>query len=351
MFEFFHRIPILVKYLAIAGISVLLITFGTKALTNIAVTGGSIISRDYATSSIYDEANNKTTFVVEAKVFNGDHFTMETIQLNLEALDTFGERNQIVSNDIPCSIAPGTTALTMTSITLTGEYLNIKLVSWKPVAWKNAFGENWIGYTAAIVYYALISIVAFVAYLKRMSYRKYYILMIFLFILSLLPAVLIPLNWYRFDWVGGAVMNGVSFLLLSWTLASFILAIKDARFDLLGIGRSKKLIKALCKEVMKTGSDHAIVGGMQLRVSFGDSLVVSTPSYKAYLSDAGAGIFGGKGSKQEYIDFPITDQTKANTPYGKAFLRDLPSLLEKLQEAALIATGKTYPINGFIKKA
>ena len=351
MFEFFHRIPTLVKYIVIAGLSVLLITFGTKGLTNIAVTGGSIISRDYATSMTYDVESNKTTFVIEAKVFNGDHFTMETIQLNLEALDTLGEKNQVVSNDVPCSIAPGTTQLTTTSLTLTGEYLNIKLVSWKPVSWKTAINENWIGYVVAAVYYAGIAIVAFVAYLKRMGYRKYYVLMACLFIACLLPAVLIPINWYRFEWVSGAVMDGVSLLLLAWALASFVLVIKDSRFDLLTIGSGKKLIKDLCREVRKTGSDRATIGGMRLKVSFGNTLVVTGPSYTAYLSADGAGVFGGKGSKQEYIEFPVTQKTEAETPYGRAFLQDLPNLLERLQAAAEQATGKTYPIKGFIKRA
>lgn len=351
MFEFFHRIPSILKYVIVAGLSVLLITFGTKALTNLTVTGGSIISRDYATAMTYDVENNKTTFVIEAKVFNGDHFTMETIQLNLETLDTFGEKNQIVSNDIPCSIAPGTTELTTTSLTLTGEYLNIKLASWKPISWKGAFAENWIGYTIATVYFAALAIPAFVAYLRRMDYRKYYVLMGCLFVACLLPSILILFNWYRFDWVSGAVMDGVSFLLLVWALADFILVIKDSRFDLLTIGGGKKLIKALCKEVRKTGNDSAVIGGMRLRTSFGNSLVVSGPSYTAYLSDVGAGVFGGKGSQQEFIDFPVTNRTEAETSYGKAFLRDLPNLLERLQEAAESATGKTYPIKGFIKKA
>ena len=349
MLEFFHRIPILLKYVIVAGLSVLLITFGTKGLTNIAVTGGSIISRDYATSMTYDVESNKTTFVIEAKVFNGDHFTMETIQLNLEALDTLGEKNQVVSNDVPCSIAPGTTELTTTSLTLTGEYLNIKLVSWKPVSWKTAINENWIGYVVAAVYYAGIAIVAFVAYLKRMGNRKYYVLMTCLFIACLLPAVLIPINWYRFEWVGNAVMDGVSLLLLAWALASFILIVKDAGFELMGVGGGKKLIKALVKEIWKTGNNRAVIGGMQLGTSGGNTLVISRPSYKVFLNPDGAGVFGGVDSEQDYISLPVTDKTQAHTSHGKAFLRDFPRLLEDLKVAAEKATGKTYSVKGFIK--
>ena len=349
MLEFFHRIPTLIKYAIVAGLSVLLITFGTKGLTNIAVTGGSIISRDYATSMTYDVESNKTTFVIEAKVFNGDHFTMETIQLNLEALDTLGEKNQVVSNDVPCSIAPGTTELTTTSLTLTGEYLNIKLVSWKPVSWKTAINENWIGYVVAAVYYVGIAIVAFVAYLKRMGYRKYYVLMTCLFIACLLPAVLIPINWYRFEWVGNAVMDGVSLLLLAWALASFILIVKDVGFELTGVGSGKKLIKALVKEIWKTGNNRAVIGGMRLGTSGGDILVISRSSYKVFLSPDGAGVFGGGDSEQDYISLPVTDKTQAHTPHGKAFLRDFPRLLEDLKVAAEKATGKTYSVKGFIK--
>lgn len=346
MLEFFHRIPTIIKYIIVAIAAILLISAGTRGLTNIAVTGGSIISRDYATAMTYDAESNKTTFEIQAKVFNGDHFTMEVIQYNMEALDTFGEKNQIVSNDIPCSIAPGSTQLTSTSITLTGEYLNIKLVSWKPISWQDPWAENWIGYTVAIAYYAAIAVPAFVAYLKRMDYRKYYLLMVLLFVACLLPAILIPFNWYRFEWVGGAVENGVAFLLLVWALADLILIIKDSRFDLLTIGSSKKLIKTLIKHV-------AVNGSHWMRIGSGPSLVVSRYGYTAYIdgSGNGAGIFGGKGSEQEYIMFPVTDRTTASTSHGKAFLRDLPKLLEDLQKEAERATGKTYPIKGFIKKA
>ena len=333
MLERFHQMKDVVKYAIVVILGVALISLGTFVANNVAVTGGSILSRDYATSLVYDQENNKTTFELQAKVFNGDHFTMEVIKYNVETLDTLGMKDTYVTEDIPCHILPGQTELTHVSFTMAGEYMSIKILSWQPVRCQNGFQTIGIGYIAATVYYAVLGIIIFIMTLKKVHYRKFYAIAFLIFLLEMAPLALLGVNWYLFYWIETAAMDGFAGTIAAWALGYFIVSFKDAGFEnpIKG-GTRKHFFRTLEKYLSAKGYDARVnFGGITVRYRGKDSYLIDRPGYRVFLDSFGAGVFGGKDSKQEYIEFPLKDNYVPSTPHGRAFINDFPTVIMNIK--------------------
>lgn len=346
MFSLIHRIPTFLKYFLALGLGIGLIVLGSNLATSAAVTGGSIISSDYTIVMHYDEASQRTSWEGQAKVFNGDHYTMEVIQFNIETTDTLGVTETRLSENIPCNIAPGQNQIITFNFALAGEFLSLKIVSWSPTKWQNGFQTAGGWYIAATAFYVALDGLILILAMKNIHYKKFYWIVLLVFLLELAPLVLLAVNWYLFSWITTAVSNGFSGLLFGWAVGYSINAFADAG---LFSGGRKKLYKDLKKILIQSSGDVS-VGGIKLSKRISDTIMICGNGYQAYFNHDFANVHAGKSGDGESIVFPIEPNYCPKTAHGRRFLEDFPYILMKLRDGCSEITGKKYKIKGFYSK-